>query len=234
MSASNSNLNETGFTFDLVTSMTQSALNGGLKDVLNATGNNYGPIIKYYKKENSDCTGSTVEMTPEEVQTYITDNDIDMFSIPNGATTSDENPNEDLEKIFNITEICIVGGIKATMGTPVSDPPNIMDVANAPNIIELQTGSTVDQNQTVLYDIYFKTFQATEILISRTCSCNQYYQTSDEPFQFKYTIDLNLDISQENFNDLPEYMQTSIQNVMSDTSMMFSLQTSILDYVHNI
>ncbi len=225
MGATNSNLNETGFTYDLVTSMTQKALNSGLKDVLNATGADYGPIVGYYKKQNDDGTGPTVEMTAEEVQQYITDNDVDIFAIPNGDTSA----NNPTLAMINSWEIFFVGGMKATIGTPQSTPPSFTDVANAPNIITLQSGSTVDVNQSVLYDIYFKTFQVTEITIGRTCSCTQYIQDSKNPFQFTYTIDLNIKLTQESYNNLPEYMKTSIQNVINDPSTMFSLQFLLLD-----
>lgn len=226
MSAENSNLNANGFTYDLVTSMTQNSLNAGMKDVLNATGENYEPIVTYYRKESNEGTGDTIEMTPDEVKTYITDNNIDIFSIPDGATDAD---NDILGQIYG-WDIFFVGAIKAVMGTPESNPPSFMDVANAPNIITLQAGSTVDTNQTVLYNIYFKTFQVTEITIGRSsCSCSQYIQDSQDPFQFMYSVDLNIDYSTENFDALPDYMKTSVNNIIEDTSTMFSLQQLMLD-----
>lgn len=225
MSAQNSNLNQAGFAFDLVTSMTQSSLNTQLKDVLNATGENNEPLVSYYKKSSNDCSGQTVEMTAEEVQSYITDNNIDIFSIPNGATSDD---NEVLAQI-NGWDICFVGGMKATIGIPQSTPPNFMDIANAPNILTLQSSSTVDQNQTVLYNVYFKTFQITEITVSRTCSCSQYEQESQNPFQATYSVDLNIELSSQSFDDLPQYMQDSLQAILEDTSTMFSVQQLLLD-----
>ncbi len=227
------------YEYDLVSAITQKMLNDNLKYLLNETGKETGFITTYYKNTDANGAGVAVEMTPEEVQTYIIDNNINIFSIPDGATSDN---NETLQTINSWMDIFFMGGFRASVGLPglvragvqeyyYETDENAVSEAfdNAPDILTLRTQSTVDANQTVLYDVYFNSFQVTEISITRTCSCKQYYQDPNSPYQNTYQIDLNIDSMDTSLGNLPDYMQSQLQSVEEDPSTMFSLQQLLLD-----
>jgi hypothetical protein len=233
MSASNSNLSSAGYNYDLVSALSQDALNNSLKALLGNLGNKgIPPITAYYVKQTDPVTGTTTVrlLTPDEVQTLT--NGYDVFSIPNNTTNQNS---EYANVIVNLATAGFAYAFEVTIGLP----PEIMPY-NLPDILILNQGNS----QTVTYHSYYQTFKIVELNyisfgVAQIVQLSQdtYGPDTDsdgvpdnDPWIFEWQVNMNLSASTTTaFDSLPADVKQNLEDMQFNTNSMFSMQQLYLD-----
>lgn len=239
MSAQNSNLSLTGYTYDLVSAITQDALNANLQQLLVTIGGRTGPISVYYQYEDDSLSTPPMPhiMTQDQVDAMTGGND--PFSIANG-TTSTNGTTEALEignamwnmnfaYAFQVTLGCPAGMKPVSRSSGAPDMPHVIDLSFASD----SSHSSVDASQTVQYQMYFASFKLLDFTYGKgtnwTISITE--QPADDPWMFQWDVDMNLNQKTNTpYNELPADVQQNLQRVNNlNTSSMFSLQQLLVD-----
>jgi hypothetical protein len=233
MSASNSNLSSAGYNYDLVSALSQDALNNSLKALLGNLGSKgIPPITAYYVKQTDPVTGTTTVrlLTPDEVQTLT--NGYDVFSIPNNTTNQNS---EYANVIVNLATAGFAYAFEVTVGLP----PEIMPY-NLPDILILNQGNS----QTVTYHSYYQTFKIVELNyisfgVAQIVQLSQdtYGPDTDsdgvpdnDPWIFEWQVNMNLSASTTTaFDSLPADVKQNLEDMQFNTNSMFSMQQLYLD-----
>ncbi len=230
MSALNSNLSTATYHYDLVSALSQDALNVSLKDLLKEMGDkNLPPVTEYYKFNDmafhSPSAGTSL-MTPEEVQAMT--GGIDPFTIPNNTNSSTTNATYKA-----LGDAMASSGFAYAFEVTFGLPEGVSSL-HLPDVITLHNTNDYDKNQTVTYNAYFQTFKIMELTYGYgSWSVSQVSQadSSVNPWVFQWQVDLNISLPNDvKFNDLPDNVQQNLRNVDNmNTSTMFSMQQLLLD-----
>ncbi|WP_337041966.1 hypothetical protein [Emticicia sp. 17c] len=237
MSALNSNL--TAANYDLVSALSQDALNANLKALLMSLGGRgIPPITAYYKFNDPSHTSGTTLMTPDEV-TAMT-NGVDVFSIPDGA--SNQNNPTYASAIMNLANAGFAYAFQAAIGVPPEVAPSQL-----PDMILLGPSSSKSSNannpQVVTYYTYYQSFQIMELAYGwNLATVSQTYQNtygedsnSDgvpdlDPWTFEWEVNMNLSAADSvAFDNLPPQVQENLRSASINPNLMFSMQQLFLD-----
>jgi len=231
MSATDSNLSNAEYKYDLVSALTQDALNMTLKSYLNKViAKVVPPFILYYKYSDS-FHSQTVLMTSEEVQKMTGGQNI--FAIPNMAQNDLPEYAEYKELGDAMAEASFAYAFEVCFGLPAGIPS-----AELPDIISLyydaSRSSGKDLDQTVQYNMYFASFTIIEMKYAYSGQGWQIIKISqpdDDPWIFQWLVDLNLQLSSGvSFDSLPDQVQKNLNTVYNlDPATMFSMQQLLLD-----
>ena len=223
MSASNSNLSASGYNYDLVSALSQDALNANLKSLLNNLGQkDLPPITAYYKYNDATHTSGTSLMSPEDVMEIT--GGVDVFSIPDGTSSAGSSTYNTL-----ITDLANAGfayAFAAKIGLPQEIAPY-----NMPDILILDQVAP----QEVTYHSYYQTFQIIELaygwnIATVTQISQDTYDPNNDPWIFEWKVNLNLsEPTNAAFNSLPILVQQNLESMKYDTNSMFSMQRLYLD-----
>lgn len=228
MSAKDSNLSSPGFQYDLVSAVTQDALNANLKAFTAAIGEKAEPFTQYYKYTDGFQT-EAVLMTEEEVLAMTGGQDI--FAIPNEARS--DLPEYSAYKALGdaMAAANFAYAFNVGFGLPAGISP-----AKMPDIISLYFDSSrvegKDLDQTVQYNLYFASFVITQMAYSRTgWKVLKTKQPANEPWIFQWLVNLNLQIKPgTSYSELPPNVQKNLEKVYNlKPESMFSLQQLLLD-----
>ena len=231
MSATDSNLSKAECKYDLVSALTQDALNMTLKNYINdVIAQVVPPFVLYYKFTDS-FHSETVLMTSEEVQKMTGGQNI--FAIPNLAQ-NDLPEYADYQKLGDaMAEAGFAYAFEVCFGLPAGIPN-----AKLPDIISLYydaaRSSGKDLDQTVQYSMYFASFTIIEMNYAYSgqgWQIKKISQPDDDPWIFQWLVDLNLQLeSGVSLNSLPDQVQENLNTVYNlDPATMFTLQQLLLD-----
>lgn len=216
MSSSDSNLNSIGY--DMVVGLTQNSINSTMKKTINSIKGATETVCYVY---TDGFLADVEQISYQELLDRTKSSDfpdgVDPFSIPNGAKSSDPDP-DTLAKGNALYQALFAFAFQAEMGMPemLNDDP-------VPDIILLQDQVSP---QRVNYQMYFKSFQIVQLTIGiNVWSFDNFHQMPGAPWIFGWEVNLNLEGS--SFDDLPQATQDSIKNL--DNSSMFSVQQLLLD-----
>lgn len=239
MSAQNSNLSLSGYTYDLVSALTQDALNANLQQLLVTVGSRTGPISVYYQYADDSLSVPPQPhiMTQDQVDAMTGGND--PFSIANGTTSTNGSPediaignamwNDNFAYAFQVTLGCPSGMKPVSRNSGAPDMPNVIDLSFASD----STHSSIDADQTVQYQMYFASFKLLNFTYGKgtNWTISIIEQPNDNPWIFQWDVDLNLDQKTNTpYNQLPPDVQKNLQRVNNlNTSSMFSLQQLLID-----
>ncbi|WP_114793105.1 hypothetical protein U0035_02675 [Niabella yanshanensis] len=228
MSAKDSNLSSPGFQYDLVSAVTQDALNANLKAFTAAIGEKAEPFIQYYKYTDSFHTEVAL-MTDEEVLAMTGGQDI--FAIPDKAQS--DLPEYSAYKALGdaMAAANFAYAFNVGFGLPAGISP-----AKMPDIISLYFDSSrvegKDLDQTVEYNLYFASFVIMEMAYGgKEWKVRKTEQQDNEPWIFRWLVNLNLQIKPgTSYSSLPPNVQENLKKVYNiNPESMFSLQQLLLD-----
>lgn len=215
MSASQSNLSDPHYGYDLVVAVTQASINATLKQLLAGLAAPEVTICYVYDESN--------KLVPIDYKTLLSNaHGSDPFKVPNGA-----NPATD-QDLINLTSANFAGGVRAMLGLP--DVP----LANLPAIATLGSGTSAP----VLFNLLCAEFQitgfqygprgsATWISASQPSAGTPWYFSANV-FLNSTTIDPNSPVPQavrQRISDL----QHQVQNAFTIQKLFLDLDTAILE-----
>lgn len=225
MGAQNSNLSASNFKYDLVAALSQDTLNANLKELLASMADTEKPITAFYKFVNPiGDSGETIQMSEVEVNEITGGQDI--FDIPNGTTSQD--PATYLALGDALASAGFAYAFQVGFGLPSGVP-----LSQLQDIITLSANNPgQDNDQTVIYDMYFGSFELMKLSCGyNSWSIQQLSQPNDNPWVFQWMVDLNLQQPcSVPFNELPIQVQNNLNAVDNlNTTTLFSLQQLLLD-----
>ncbi len=208
MSASQSNLSDPHYGFDLVVAVTQASINTTLKQLLAGLSAPEVTICYVYDSSNS--------LVPIAFQTLVSDaKGSDPFKVPAGSNPA---TNQDL---INLTAANFAGAVRAKLGLP-NIPP-----ANLPPIATLGNGS----NAPVLFNLLCEEFQITGFQYGPRGSStwiNASQPSAGKPWYFSANVQLNSAAIDPN-SPVPPAVQKRINELQHDPTNAFTIQKLFLD-----
>lgn len=211
MSASDSNLSNARFGYDMVVAVTQTAVNATMEQWLDSV--DEPPFILGYTYDPDAPDPNNPYVAIPDWDTFVADLGFDPFSIPNGTTDADA-------RVQKLEQAYFAFGFQAQIGLPEG-----VDIGSLPAVIELNKSGSM-----VTYNMVNKTFQVIGIQ-SPPYGPKTWLnasQTADDLWTFGFTVDLDLreDNVNNHFHDLPPATQQTIKNLGEN---MFSVQQLFLD-----
>lgn len=209
MGASQSNLSDPHYGFDLVVAVTQASVNTTLKQLL--AGLTAPEVIVCYVYDTNN------NLVPIDYRTLVGDaKGSDPFKVPAGSNPA---TNQDL---INLSAANFAGAVKARLGLP--DVP----LANIPPIATLGSGSSAP----VLFNLLCAEFQVTGFQFGprgSTTWINQSQPTgSGTPWYFSANVSLNNTTINPN-SPVPPAVQQRIAQLQHDPTNAFTIQKLFLD-----
>lgn len=220
MSASQSNLSDPRFGYDLVVAVTQASVNTTLKELLLGLQSPEVTICYVYDENNN--------LVPIDYQTLLVNaQGSDPFNVPNGA-----NPTTDKD-LVNLTNANFAGAVRAMLGLP--DVP----LANLPPIATLGAGTSAP----VVYNLLCQEFQITGFQYGPRGSAtwiNASQPSGGTPWYFSANVYLNSATVDPNSPVPPAVqqriaeLQHQVQNAFSIQKLFLDLNTAVLESVPTI
>jgi hypothetical protein len=208
MSASQSNLSDPHYGFDLVVAVTQASVNVTLKELLLGLESPEVTICYVYDENNN--------LVPIDYQTLLVNaQGSDPFKVPNGA-----NPSTDKD-LVNLTNANYAGGVRAMLGLP--DVP----LASLPPIATLGSGTSAP----VLFNLLCAEFQVTGFQYGPRGSAtwtNASQPSGGTPWYFSSNVYLNSTTVNPN-SPVPPAVQERISQLQHEVQNAFSIQKLFLD-----
>jgi hypothetical protein len=209
MSASQSNLSDPHYGFDLVVAVTQASVNATLKQLLAGLSAPEVTVCYVYDASNN--------LIPIDYRTLVGDaRGSDPFQVPANA---DPATNQDL---INLAAVNFAGGVRAKIGLP-----NV-PLANLPPIATLGSGS----NAPVLFNLLCAEFQITGFQYgprSSTTWINQSQPSgSGNPWYFSANVSLNSTTVNPD-SPVPPAVQQRIAQLQHEVQNAFTIQKLFLD-----
>jgi hypothetical protein len=208
MSASQSNLSDPHYGYDLVVAVTQASINATLKQLLAGLTAPEVTVCYVYDENNN--------LVPIDYQTLLTNaQGSDPFKVPNGA-----NPTNDKD-LVNLTNANFAGGVRAMLGLP--DVP----LANLPAVATLGTGTSAP----VLFNLLCAEFQITGFQYGprgSTSWINASQPSGGTPWYFSANVYLNSTTVDPN-SPVPPAVQRRIAELQHQVKNAFSIQKLFLD-----
>ncbi len=208
MSASQSNLSDPHYGYDLVVAVTQASVNTTLKELLLGLQSPEVTICYVYDENNN--------LVPIDYQTLLVNaQGSDPFTIPNGANPT---TNKDL---VNLTNANFAGAVRAMLGLP--DVP----LANLPPVATLGAGTSAP----VLYNLLCSEFQVTGFQYGPRGSAtwiNASQPSGGTPWYFSANVYLNSTTVDPN-SPVPPAVQQRIAELQHEVKNAFSIQKLFLD-----
>jgi len=208
VSASQSNLSDPHYGYDLVVAVTQASVNTTLKELLLGLQSPEVTICYVYDENNS--------LVPIDYQTLLVNaQGSDPFTVPNGANPT---TNKDL---VNLTNANFAGAVRAMLGLP--DTP----LANLPPIATLGAGTSAP----VLYNLLCAEFQVTGFQYGPRGSAtwiNASQPSGATPWYFSANVYLNSTTVDPN-SPVPPAVQQRISELQHEVQNAFSIQKLFLD-----
>ncbi len=208
VSASQSNLSDPHYGYDLVVAVTQASVNTTLKELLLGLQSPEVTICYVYDENNN--------LVPIDYQTLLVNaQGSDPFTIPNGANPT---TNKDL---VNLTNANFAGAVRAMLGLP--DVP----LANLPPVATLGAGTSAP----VLYNLLCSEFQVTGFQYGPRGSAtwiNASQPSGGTPWYFSANVYLNSTTVDPN-SPVPPAVQQRIAELQHEVKNAFSIQKLFLD-----
>jgi hypothetical protein len=209
MGASQSNLSDPHYGYDLVVAVTQASVNATLKQFL--AGVSAPEVIACYVYDSSN------NIVPIDYRTLIANADgADPFSVP-----PDAKPTTD-PKLIKLTAANFAGAVKAMIGLP-----NV-PLANIPPIATLGSGSSAP----VLFNLLCSEFQITGFEYGPRGSASWINQSqpsgSGTPWYFSANVFLN-DTTIDPNSPVPPAIQQRINDLRHQVQNAFTIQKLFLD-----
>ncbi|MEM9232347.1 MAG: hypothetical protein AAGB10_22390 [Pseudomonadota bacterium] len=208
MVATQSDLSDPRYGYDLVAGTTQASINATMKEFLSKF--QAVECIKCYAyvSGTNGGQGSFEELDFETLKSFVGK---DPFSI-----TDKDADAEALKKLY---EKKFVFGFKAKLGLPTE-----FELADIPDVVVLDRG-----NHKVTYNLTAKDFKliAMEEHFGDLSWTNIAQADQAKPWTFRFEVDLDLASNDAAFNDLPEDVQQHVKNL--EPGSMFSVQQLYLD-----
>jgi hypothetical protein len=208
MSASQSNLSDPHYGFDLVVAVTQASVDVTLKELLLGLSAPEVTVCYVYDENNS--------LVPIDYHTLLVNaQGSDPFKVANGA-----NPATDKD-LVNLTNANFAGGVRAMIGLP--DVP----LANLPPIATLGTGTSAP----VLFNLLCAEFQVTGFQYGPRGSAtwvNASQPSGGTPWYFSSNVYLNSTTVDPN-SPVPQAVQQRISQLQHEVQNAFSIQKLFLD-----
>ena len=211
MSASQSNLSEPKFGYDLVVAVTQVAINVTMEQFL-AGVSSPEVIACYVYDKNNNLVSIDYDTLKKQA------NGSDPFSVPAGS-----NPATDPD-LINLTNANFAGAVKAQIGLPDVGLPKI------PPIVTLGSGTSAP----VLFNLLCSEFQITGFNYgprNQTTWLNQSQPTGDQAMPWYFSANVSLNSSTVNpQSKVPPAVQQRIQQLINSVGPgAFSIQQLFLD-----
>ncbi|MBU1052574.1 MAG: hypothetical protein KKC46_01955 [Proteobacteria bacterium] len=206
MSASQSDLSNSQYGYDMVLAVTEASVNAAMEQWLSGYSGTPFTQAYVYDQENQIPVLTDYD---ELVNTV----GFDPFTIPDGTATTDR-------RITALTDLYFLFAFQIETGIP--DFP----VADIPPVINMdQQGSNVTYNMVCKQ---FKIIAVEPAVYGPSIWLNKSQDDSTTPWCFSFTVDLNLqsDDINNHFSKLPEETQEEIKNLGID---LFSVQQLFLD-----
>jgi hypothetical protein len=209
MSASQSNLSDPHYGFDLVVAVTQASINATLEQLLAGLTAPEVIVCYVYDAKNN--------LVPMDYKVVVADaKGSDPFKVPDGA-----NPSTD-QDLINLAAANFAGAVKARLGLP--DLP----LQNIPPIATLGNGSSAP----VLFNLLCSEFQITGFEYGPRGSStwiNQSQPSGDgKPWFFSANVFLNNTTIDPN-SPVPPAVQKRISDLQHDPENAFTIQKLFLD-----
>jgi len=208
MSASQSNLSDPHYGYDLVVAVTQASINATLKQLLAGLTAPEVTVCYVYDENNN--------LVPIDYQTLLANaQGSDPFKVPNGA-----NPSSDKD-LVNLSNANFAGGVRAMLGLP--DAP----LANLPPIATLGAGTSAP----VLFNLLCAEFQITGFQYGprgSTTWINASQPSGGTPWYFSANVYLNSTTVDPN-SPVPPAIQQRIAELQHQVQNAFSIQKLFLD-----
>ncbi|MFA0963553.1 hypothetical protein AB9P05_17245 [Roseivirga sp. BDSF3-8] len=210
MSASNSNLSNPKYSFDMVVAATQASVNATMEEWLSRHHGKPYSQAYVYNPTPSQGASNVAPIGFDKLQETV---GFDPFDIPNGTATTDERIQKLMEQKFMFAFQVEVG----LPDFPLSDIPPVI--------------SFNKEGSYVTYNMVCGTFKIIALqagLYNQSTWLNLDQDEGDKPWVFSFTVDLNLDKDDINshFHNLPVSTQQKIQSMGKD---MFSIRQLYLD-----
>jgi len=220
MSASQSNLSDLHYGYDLVVAVTQASVDVTLKELLLGLSAPEVTVCYVYDDNNN--------LVPIDYQTLLVNaQGSDPFKVANGA-----NPATDKD-LVNLTNANFAGGVRAKLGLP--DVP----FANLPPIATLGAGTSAP----VLFNLLCAEFQVTGFEYGPRGSTTWYnlsQPSGGTPWYFSANVYLNSTTVDPNSKVPPavqqriSQLQHEVQNAFSIQKLFLDLSTAVLESVPTI
>ncbi|ALV04513.1 hypothetical protein [Roseateles depolymerans] len=209
MSASQSNLSDLHYGFDLVVAVTQASVNATLKQFL--AGISAPEVTVCYVYDNNN------DLVPVDYRTLVGDaKGSDPFKVPAGS-----NPATDPD-LINLSAANFAGAVRARIGLPN------LPVDSLPAIATLGSGS----NAPVLFNLLCSEFQITGFQYGPRGSATWINQSqpsgSGSPWYFSANVSLNSTTIDPN-SPVPPAVQQRIAELQHDPANAFAIQKLFLD-----
>ncbi|MBV8526173.1 MAG: hypothetical protein JOY71_29375 [Acetobacteraceae bacterium] len=209
MGASQSNLSDPHFGFDLVVAVTQASVNATLKQLM--AGLTAPEVIVCYVYDNNN------NLVPIDYKTLVANaKGSDPFNVP------DKSPAATNKDLINLTAANFAGGVKAALGLPD------MPLANIPAIATLGNGSAAP----VLFNLLCSEFQITGFEYGPRGSAtwiNQSQPTgSGSPWYFSANVFLN-NVTVDPSSPVPPAVRQRIVDLQHQVQNAFTIQKLFLD-----
>jgi len=208
VSASQSNLSDPHYGYDLVVAVTQASVNTTLKQLLLGLQSPEVTICYVYDENNN--------LVPIDYHTLLVNaQGSDPFKVPNGA-----NPSTDKD-LVNLTNANFAGAVRAMLGLP--DVP----LANLPPVATLGAGTSAP----VLYNLLCAEFQVTGFQYGPRGSAtwiNMSQPSGGTPWYFSANVYLNSTTIDPN-SPVPPAVQQRIAELQHEVKNAFSIQKLFLD-----
>ncbi len=208
MSASQSNLSDPHYGYDLVVAVTQASVNTTLKELLLGLESPEVTICYVYDQKNN--------LVPIDYQTLLVNaQGSDPFKVPDGADPATD------KDLINLTNANFAGAVRAMLGLP--DVP----LASLPPVATLGPGTSAP----VLYNLLCAEFQVTGFQYGPRGSAtwiNASQPRGGTPWYFSANVNLNSTTIDPN-SPVPPAVQRRIAELQHEVKNAFSIQKLFLD-----